>query len=84
MIRYAVPVLALIGVFFFPWGYTLFLALIASYLFPVVAVLIGILYDVLYYSPNAYPVPATVFGAVISVSMLFVRRFVSTYITDFS
>ncbi len=84
MIRYAIPSLAVFGVFFFPWIYTLLLALVASYLFPVAALLIGILYDVVYYVPGAYPVPASVIGAAISIFMLFARRFVSKYVADFS
>ncbi len=84
MIRYGLSALSLIGTLFFPWGYTLILTIIASYVVPVTALLVGILYDILYHVPGAYPIPATIIGALISLTMIVARRFVQTYIADFS
>ncbi len=85
MIRYVFAVLAIVGVFVFPWGFTLFLTAVAAYFLPPVAILVGVLYDAFYYAPGAAFMPtATLIGIALAIAAYFIRRFVHSRISDFS
>jgi len=74
MIRVAAIVLSFLSAIFFPWHITVALALGLAYWEPLVPLAVGIFIDSLHYTPHAYAYPFfTVWGAVISIGILFVR-----------
>lgn len=76
MMRYILLAFSFLSVFWFPYPVTLILAFAASLFFPWAAVVVGLLSDLLYYSPKAAPFPyMALVGIFISVVAVFVRRF---------
>ena len=68
-----------ISVIFFPWPFTVFLAIIASGTEPLVPIAVCIFADTLYYVPSAGSLPLfTLFGAVFSAVAFFVRTRLKT------
>jgi hypothetical protein len=65
MIRIPALILAAIGTVAFPWPLTAVFVMIAALFVPPVMILFGVLMDILYYVPGAYPVPLyTILGLV--------------------
>ena len=65
MTRLAALILSAIGVVAFPWPLTAAFVTIAAVFVPPVMLLCGVLMDILYYVPGAYPVPLyTILGLV--------------------
>jgi hypothetical protein len=74
MIRPIISTSALISLIFFPWFFTVVLALGAAFFEPLVPLGIGLLADTLYYGPESYSIPLyTLLGAVVSGIAAFVR-----------
>ena len=74
MIRPVVSLSALVSLIFFPWPFTVALALGASVVEPLVPFGIGLLADTLYYGAESYPFPLyTLMGAIWSGIAVFVR-----------
>ncbi len=81
MIRVVLVFAALLSPFLFPFPVTLLLMFAAATFLPVAALVVGILVDVLYYSPEASFLPVGVLsGAVLALLGLLVRRFVKARI----
>jgi hypothetical protein len=81
MIRGVFITAAVLSPFFFPFPATLVLAACASVFFPPIALAVGLLTDLLYYTPTASMVPvATLAGLLISIMVVFVRRFLKARI----
>lgn len=79
MIRAVLALGAFLSVFLFPYPLTALLSFVASLYLPGVALLVGILVDLLYYVPEAAPYglpAASLFGLFLSLVALVVRRFV--------
>ncbi|MHB8710537.1 MAG: hypothetical protein ACYC6X_03250 [Minisyncoccota bacterium] len=74
---------SLISVIFFPWPFTVSLALISSLTEPLVPLAVGLFADTLYYAPSAGQLPLfTLFGAVATVIALLVRSRLRTGIIN--
>ena len=74
--KYVFIIAAFLSPFLFPYPLTLVLSAVASFFFPPVAFLVGLLAEILYFTPQASLVPiAALGGLLISVLALFVRRF---------
>lgn len=80
MIRAILVLAALLSPFLFPYPYTLLLSFIASLYVPPAALLSGIVTDLFYYVPAAGLPLGLIFGALLSVIALFVRRFIKARI----
>lgn len=81
VIRLSSIALALIGLVAFPWPLAASFAFIAALFVPPFALLFGVLTDVLYFVPGAYPVPlATLLGLVGFMVAEVVHGFVKTRI----
>lgn len=81
MMRIVLAAAAFLSPFFFPFPATLVLAALASLYLPPIALLVGILTDLLYYTPGAATWPiATILGLFISLAALLVRRFLKARI----
>ncbi len=79
MIRILFLILALVAPFFFPWPVAALLAFIATFLFPFAGIVLGMLFDLLYFLPGAAFIPyGTLFGAAATAFVLVVQRFVKT------
>ncbi len=78
MIRIALVLLALAAPFFMPWAYAVMLAIAASAFIPPVALIVGILFEILY-GIGAVPY-AFIIGAVGMALMYGVRSFVKARI----
>ena len=70
---------AILAPFFFPWGVSLAIGIIAAFYFAPASILSGVLIDTLYFNTHIFPY-FTILGAVISVLMYFVQQFVKTRI----
>jgi hypothetical protein len=85
MIRVGLPiqigilVLATLAPFFFPTGLTATLAFLSALIFPPMALVLGILMDLLYLPGNSWPL-ATLAGAVVCLFAIAVRSFVKARI----
>lgn len=65
MLRITALLLAAIGIIAFPWQLTMVFVTIAALFIPPIMLLFGVLMDILYYVPGAYPVPLyTILGLV--------------------
>lgn len=65
MLRLTALILAIIGIFAFPWPLAAAFVVIASLFVPPVALIAGVLFDTLYYVPGAYMVPLyTILGLI--------------------
>lgn len=74
MIRALLAFLSLVSVVFFPWPFTVFLALVSALTEPLVPLAVGIFADAFYYTPSAQIAPFfTLGGAAATVVALFVR-----------
>jgi len=81
LLRISSLILALVGIFSFPWALALSFAFIASLFTPPLALLFGVLMDVLYFVPGAYPIPLfTLIGLAGFLIALSVQSFVKTRI----
>ena len=81
MLRIASCALAVIGVLAFPWPLTLVFAGVAALFIPPLALLFGVLVDILYFVPGAYPVPlGTLLGLTGFLIALMVQGFMKTRI----
>lgn len=83
MIRGALTFLTLASVVFFPWPFTIILAIAASFMEPLVPLVAGIFADTLYYTPQAqaYALPIfTLYGAACAAIAFIVRNRVMTSI----
>jgi hypothetical protein len=74
MIRALFAFLPLVSVIFFPWPFTVFLALISALIEPLVPFAVGICADAFYYTPSAHLTPFfTLGGAAATAIALFVH-----------
>jgi len=74
MIRALLAFLPLVSVIFFPWPFTVFLALISALTEPLVPLAVGLFIDAFYYSPFAQSIPFfTLGGAAAMAIALFVH-----------
>lgn len=74
MIRAFIAFLSLASVIFFPWPFTVFLALASALAEPLIPLAVGLCADVFYYSPAAQSVPLfTLGGAALTSVAFFVR-----------
>ncbi|MCI0597608.1 hypothetical protein L0Y34_00825 [Candidatus Parcubacteria bacterium] len=81
MIKTILIVAALLSVFWFPYPMTLILSFAASFFFPPVAFVVGLLSDLVYFVPGAYPVPLGVsLGLGLSLLAFVMRNVVRTRI----
>lgn len=81
MIRIVLVVLSLFSPFFFPWPLTLLITLAAAFFVPCIALVVGVLIDVLYFVPGSALAPvASLLGLLGFVFMFFVHRFWKTRI----
>ena len=73
--------LSFFSTIFFPWIFTVVLALVTSLLEPLIPLAIGLFADTLYYSPSAEIIPFfTLYGAIASIVASFVRSRLKTSI----
>lgn len=79
MMRVISIIAALAAPFMFPAPLMVFLAAVAAFFSPFIAVSVGILVDLLYRAPGEFPYGLIV-GALGTVVALLVRRFVETRI----
>ncbi|KND50997.1 MAG: hypothetical protein AB202_01140 [Parcubacteria bacterium C7867-007] len=77
--RIGIIAVACISPFLFPSVITAILAVCAAFIFPPIAIVIGMLTDLLY-EPTGYLPFASIFGLIICVSVFFVRSFLKTRI----
>ncbi|MEK7511201.1 MAG: hypothetical protein AAB582_03120 [Patescibacteria group bacterium] len=81
LVRASTILLALVGVVAFPWPLTVVFVFIAALFLPPLALLCGVLYDILYFVPGAYPFPlATLLGLAGFLVAEVVHGFVKTRI----
>lgn len=81
MIFRSIAVFALITPFFFPWLYAAIAAVTAAIRYPVVALVVGVEIDALYYVHSAASFPyASAWGFVVMSVALLLRRFTRTYL----
>ncbi|OGG64666.1 hypothetical protein A3J11_02875 [Candidatus Kaiserbacteria bacterium RIFCSPLOWO2_02_FULL_55_12] len=81
MMRAALTLLPFVSAIFFPWPFTVLLALISVRWEPLVPLAVGLFADTLYYVPSAALVPVfTLSGAAVTVIALFVRSRLRTSI----
>lgn len=81
MLRISAILLAAVGIVAFPWPLAAAFAAIAALFFPPLALIWGVLTDVLYYTPGAYPVPLyTILGLAGFIVAEFVHGFVKARI----
>lgn len=81
MIRVALVIGAFLSPFLFPYPFTLFLSFLASMTMPWVALLVGLLVDALFFTPQGGGIPlATILGGVASLGAIIVRRFIKARI----
>lgn len=78
ILRWMVILAAFVAPFFFPFPFTLLLAFLASLFVPPVALGVGVLVDLLYYS-SGLPT-GTVWGLGLFILGFFVRRFIKARI----
>lgn len=81
MIFRFLSVFALFSPFFFPWLYTAVVAIIASIRYPLVALIVGIEIDTLYYVHGVTSLPyASVWGVLVMILAMLARRFTKAYL----
>lgn len=74
ILKVALPILAVIGVFMLPWTVTVVLAALSALYFPPTALFIGVLAEILYYPGTGLPTAALT-GLIITLVALGVRWF---------
>lgn len=72
-------ILAVLSVFFFPWPCTVAIALVGGYFFPPIALIAGVLLDVVYSTGHTIPY-FSIFGILATFILFFVQQFVKTRI----
>ncbi len=83
MMRALIPAIALFALFVVPWQVGMFSILVAALFLPPTGLLLGVIADLIYYSPGAAPVPYfTLCGIGCFVLALLVHRFVKTRIME--
>ncbi|MDQ1299860.1 MAG: hypothetical protein QG636_528 [Patescibacteria group bacterium] len=83
MIRAMTSLIALISLFIFPWQIALVAIFAASLMVPPAGLALGLIADLVYYSPEAAFMPYfTLFGLLSSVLSFLVHRFVKTRIME--
>ncbi len=81
MIFRFLSIFALFSPFFFPWLYTAVVAIIASARYPLVAFIVGIEIDALYYVHGVTSLPyASVWGIIVMILAILIRRFTRVYL----
>ena len=81
MMRGTLVVLSFISTIFFPWLFTVLLALAAALLEPLTPLALGLFADTLYYPPQAHAFPLfTLYGALVTALAFFVRSRLKTSI----
>ncbi len=81
MMRFVLIALAVLSPFLFPYPVTLALSFVASLFYPPLALVVGILTDLLYYVPSVAPLPLAVLtGLALSIAAFFMQRFLKTRI----
>lgn len=79
MIRGVLTIGTFISVIFFPWSFTVLLAIVASFLEPLIPLAVGLFADTLYYSPHVNLVPLfTLLGTLVTSIAFFVRSRIRT------
>lgn len=78
MIRAAVLIAAFAAPFFFPVLLGIVLAAIAALILPPAGLIIGVLYDALYYVPERGLPLASILGLAATIVAYAVRRFIAT------
>ncbi len=77
----SISIFALIAPLFFPWQYVVSVAVIASFWYPPVALVVGIEIDSLYFAHGLASIPhASMWGFVVMLLFFAMRRFVHTHI----
>jgi len=80
LLRTVLVLLSLLAPFFVPWPFAVVLGLIASYFVPPVAVVLGVMFEVLY---GVGGVPYAALAGAIACALLYgVRRFVKARIME--
>ncbi len=74
MIRALLASLSLVSVIFFPWPFTVLLALISAFTEPLVPLAIGICADAFYYSPSVQIIPFFTLGGAIATAIALLVR----------
>ncbi len=83
MMRGMVPVVALLSLFIFPWQVSLVCVFVAALFVPPAGLALGIIADLVYYTPGSAFVPYfSVFGLASFGISLLVQRFVKTRIME--
>ena len=81
MLRISALILAAVGTVAFPWPLTAAFVVVAALFVPPVMLLTGVLMDMLYYVPGAYPVPLyTLLGLVGFIIVEIVHSFMKARI----
>lgn len=81
MLRLSATLLALVGMVAFPWPLAASFVMIAALFAPPLALVAGVVADVLYYVPGAFPVPLfTLLGLLGFIVAQFVHGFVKARI----
>lgn len=83
MIRGVIIFFAFISLFMAPWQVSAGMLLLAAGMVPLAGLLLGVIADVVYYSPGSTFMPYfTLFGVVAFLLSLIVQRFVKTRIME--
>lgn len=81
MLRLSATLLALVGIVAFPWPLAASFVMIAALFVPPLALIAGVLIDVLYFVPGAFPAPLfTMLGLAAFIVAEFVHGFVKARI----
>ncbi len=79
MMRGALSISAFVSVLFFPWPFAAILAIASAWYEPLMPLAVGVFADAVYYTIHAARLPwFTVFGAVVSAVVIFVRTRLKT------
>jgi len=74
-----IPILALISLFIFPWQVSVLAIVVASFFVPPAGIALGLIGDLVYYTPGAAFAPYfSLFGIASFALSLLVHRFVKT------
>lgn len=83
MIRYALPLVALVSLFWLPFEVTWVCIFASAIAFPLSGLALGIISDVLYYPPHLSGIPwGIVCGGIFTLLSLLVHRYVKTRIME--
>ena len=82
--RFALSILALFGLFAFPWPYAALLAFLCALYVPPVALAFGFLSDALYWAHNVGFPTASLFGIVAFIVAFFANRFIRSRMHELS